>query len=377
MARPPTSRTGRHRAPAPSGGAPSATELVVRRRRAVARRKALLSLVALVAVVAAGTLVTTHSHGSSVARRSGGSSGSVNGSATSSGPTGGPTTAPRGGPPFTVAQMDLPLVDTSRTVDIGGHVGPRQLPTTVWYPTGFRSGGQRPLIVFAPGYRQCPVQYQVLLAAWAADGFVVAAPSFPLTSCTVPPAELDEADELNQPTDVAFVINQLLAASATGSPGSGQLRGRIDPAEVAVAGQSDGGNTVAALGFDTNQPSAPIKAVMVLSGEQLPSFGGTWFPPGSPPMLVVQGTADTINPPAESVQLYNDDTGGPKAMVLLDGVGHLGAYENTDPPAEAVVIQVTEDFLDLFVLDQPSAAAALYQAGQQPGVDSLTASFGP
>lgn len=284
-----------------------------------------------------------------------------------------PTTTTTTPSSFTVAQLTLPLVDTTRTATVDGHTGPRQLPTTVWYPVG--APGERPLVVFATGYLQCPAAYGPLLQSWATAGFIVAAPTFPLTSCAVP-GEPQESDELNQPADMAFVIRQLLAASATGTPGNGKFLGRINPQQVAVAGQSDGGNTVVALAFNTCCMSVPVKAALVLSGEQLPSFHGTFFPPGSPPMLVVQGTADPINPLADSQQLYADDQSGPKAMVLLDGAGHLTPYEGTNP-TEQVVAAVTLDFLDQYVLGQPSAAAALARDGSQPGVDSLTAVPGP
>lgn len=279
------------------------------------------------------------------------------------------------GPPYTVAETTLPLVDNSRIAVVDGHVGPRQLPTMVWYPTGLASGDERPLVVFASGYLQCPEQYEPLLTSWAAQGFVVAAPTFPLTNCAVP-GGAEEGDILNQPADMSFVISQLLAASATSDPGAGSLTGRIDPHRVAVAGQSDGGDTVAALAFDTCCMGTPVQAAMILSGAELPSFGGDYFPAGSPPMLVVQGTADTVNVPEDSLALYDNDTAGPKALVLLDGADHLGPYEGANP-TEAVVAQVTTDFLNEYLLDKPGASTALALEGSRPGVDSFSASPGP
>lgn len=281
----------------------------------------------------------------------------------------------RAGPPYGVAETTLALVDQTRVAVVDGHAGPRQLPTMVWYPIGTGSAGQRPLVVFASGYLQCPEQYEPLLTAWAANGFVVAAPTFPLTNCDVP-GGAEEGDILNQPADISFVIGQLLAASATGTPGAGRLSGRIDPQRVAVAGQSDGGDTVAALAFDTCCMSRPVDAAMILSGAELSTFGGKYFPPGSPPMLAVQGTADTVNLPADSMTLYQGDTTGPKALVLLDGADHLGPYEGSNP-TEALVVKITTDFLDQYVLGQPGAASALASVADQPGIDSLTASPSP
>ncbi len=58
----------------------------------------------------------------------------------------------------------------------------------------------------------------------------------------------NENDIVNQPRDMSFVISQLLAASAR--PG-GPLSGLIDPGEIAVAGQSDGGSTALAAAYDS------------------------------------------------------------------------------------------------------------------------------
>lgn len=357
--------------PKPVSRRTEATERVIRRRNQRRRRRLTLTLSAFVMLVAGVVVLTV------TARHAGSSPGvtpPVTGAlAKSTAPTT-PTTQPgRISPPFTVASLTLPLVDTTRSVTVDGTSGPRQLPTTVWYPSN--ATGERPLVVFATGYLQCPAQYEPMLAAWAADGFVVAAPTFPLTNCAVP-GGANENDELNQPADVSFVTRQLLAASAGGNLAGGKLRNRIDPQEIALAGQSDGGNTVAAVAFNTAYSGIPVRAALVLSGEMLSSFNGSWFPPNSPPMLVVQGTADTVNLPAESEQLYNADTTGPKAMVMLDGADHLGPYEGSNP-TEQLVVQITEDFLDQYVLGQPGAAAALARDGNRPGVDSLTDSPGP
>src|SRR5690349_8633597 len=70
------------------------------------------------------------------------------------------------------------FVDRSRTVDLpGGRRVPRRLETIVRYPS---TGRSHPLIVFAHGFALTPERYVALLGAWAAAGYVVAAPVFPL-----------------------------------------------------------------------------------------------------------------------------------------------------------------------------------------------------
>src|SRR5947209_7537413 len=136
--------------------------------------------------------------------------------------------APAG--PMPVAQLSLPLVDTSRRAGSG----PRVLTTSVWYPAA--PGGPFPLVVFAHGYNVTPAPYAGLLQSWARAGYVVAAPTFPLTNPGAPGGP-NEDDVVNQPADVRFVIDRLLAADAQPGP----LAGLINPQRIGVAGHSDGG----------------------------------------------------------------------------------------------------------------------------------------
>jgi len=239
-----------------------------------------------------------------------------------------------------------------------------RVPTTVWLPAG-RSGRPAPLVVFAPGYLQCPGQYASLLRSWAMAGLVVAAVSFPATSCGAAPGE--EWTVLWQPGELAFVAAVLEQASATGTPGGGALRGRLVPGELAVAGHSDGADAAAAAAFDTATLDPAFRAALVLAGAQLASYGGSWFPPGSPPLLVVQGTADTVNPPAAASQLYQADTAGTRALLWLQGAGHFAPYEGSDP-AEQVVAEATTDFLRWALEGDQAAARDLRDLSGVPGV---------
>jgi predicted dienelactone hydrolase len=263
---------------------------------------------------------------------------------------------------YHVARLSLRLTDRSRR-----QAGPRVLPTAVWYPahgpTDFAqpADGPFPLVVFAPGYLQCARSYRPLLSAWASAGYVVAAPNFPLTSCRAPhPAEDDLA---NQPSDMAFVISRLVAA---GRRPHGSLAGLVDPARIAVAGHSDGGDTVAALAAGNCCRDRAVRAAIVLAGAEWPPLGGLYFGKGTPPVLFVQGSADAINPPSDSLAMYRADTSGPRFYLDLPGAGHLAPYEGRRPP-EPLVARVTVDFLDEYLAGQRAAAGAMRRAGRIPG----------
>lgn len=263
---------------------------------------------------------------------------------------------------YQVATLSLRLTDRSRP-----GARPRVLPTAVWYPahgpaaSAGPAGGPFPLVVFAPGYLQCARSYRPLLSAWASAGYVVAAPDFPLTSCRAPGP--DEDDLVNQPSDMAFVISRLVAA---GDRPHGSLAGLVDPARIAVAGHSDGGDTVAALAAGSCCRDRAVRAAIVLAGAEWPPLGGRYFGKGTPPVLFVQGSADAINPPPDSLAMYRADASGPRFYLDLPGAGHLAPYEGRRPP-EPLVARVTVDFLDTYLAGQRAAGAAMRRAGHVPG----------
>jgi dienelactone hydrolase len=260
-------------------------------------------------------------------------------------------------------------VDRSRAKTAGIRV----LPTFVRYPVipadaaarGPLAHGLFPLLVFAPGYLQCDNNYGPLLHSWASAGYVVAAVEFPRTNCHL--SHPDEADLVHQPGDVSFVISELTAMS---DQPHRTLSGLINPGQIAVAGQSDGGDTVVAVAANTCCANHRVKAALVLSGAEWPPLGGSWFPQGTPPILFVQGDADTINPPAASLQMYRADRTGPRFYLDLFGAEHLPPYEGNRPP-EPTVARVTTAFLDRYVAGQLQAAMVMTRVGHVPGLADL------
>ena len=63
------------------------------------------------------------------------------------------------------------------------YLGQRTLVTQVWYPRARGPARPFPLLLFAPGFLQCPGAYSDLLQAWASAGYVVAAVNFPRANC--------------------------------------------------------------------------------------------------------------------------------------------------------------------------------------------------
>jgi len=258
----------------------------------------------------------------------------------------------------------LHLVDQSRTIRLpGGRRVPRPVTTYLWYPRAATKGGRAwPLVVFGHGFATTPFLYRRLLLAWADAGYLVAAPRFPLGNADAPGGP-NESDIVNQPRDMSFAITRLLAASA--SPES-PLHGLIDPAWIAVAGQSDGAETAFALTYQRPWRDRRVRAALILSGAELGRH--VRLAPRAAPLLAVQGTADRINPPPYTFELFRA-VGRPKFLFLLARAGHLEPY-TLPGPRLAAVERVSIAFLDHYL--RSGRLGAIARAAAQFPADTLT-----
>jgi predicted dienelactone hydrolase len=259
--------------------------------------------------------------------------------------------------PDGVTSRVLQLTDPSRTTDPtpqdtgNADATPgRSLPTTLYYPA--TGAGPFPVVVFSHGLGAVPTGYRYLLTSWAAAGFVVAAPRFPLTSSG---SALVAEDVLNQPADVSFVLTQVLALDTTADD---DLAGRIDTGSVAVAGHSAGAITTLGL-LSTCCADPRIEAAVVMAGERI------GFPavPADPsiPVLLLHGSDDgTI--PVTNGRAVADGYPGPAAFVELTGGTHTEPYANPGDDRFAVVRSVSTDFLEWALLGDAGALARLRDA---------------
>ncbi len=276
------------------------------------------------------------------------------------------STPPTTHPPFRVGERTITFVDHSRTIKVPGHGRePRTLVTVIRYP--LHAQGPFPLVVFGHGFAVTPRPYGPLLTAWARAGFVVAAPIFPLENAHAPGGP-NESDLINQPRDMRFVITQLLRASAAHN---GFLAGLIEPHRIAVAGQSDGGETALAVAYDRHFIDRRVSAAVILSGAEIPGVGGFDFPRPSPPLLASQGTADSINRPRYTDMFFRLAP-RPKYLLKLLGAGHLPPY-TTQEPQLGIVERVSIAFFDRYLDGERSAVQRMRRAGDVRNVARLVA----
>ncbi|MBF6558073.1 MAG: hypothetical protein IVW52_18355 [Acidimicrobiales bacterium] len=221
-------------------------------------------------------------------------------------------------------------------------------------------------MVFSEGYGIVPEAYASLLDAWASAGYVVADPVYPFTASS-PPRTLNEGDIVNHPADLSFVVTSILH---TGATAGGILSGLINSSEVGVIGHSDGGDISLAASSNSCCRDDRVKAAVILSGAESASFGGTYYSTPPIPMLVIQGTADNINPAACSVELYNQAS-QPKYYLSLADQSHESPYLQAGKALE-VVKQVTIGFLDGYLQHSAAKLNAMAADADVPGLATLT-----
>ena len=279
---------------------------------------------------------------------------------------------------YLVGTQHITFTEPPHVGPSGQRLGRRELLTVIRYPlarpatAGHPAPGRFPLLVFAPGFTQCDGPYARLLTAWASAGYVVAAVNFPRTDCRAGAAAY-EPDLINQPADMSYVIGQLLALSARPR---GLFSGLLNARQVAAVGQSDGGDTVAALAANTCCADPRLAAAAVLSGAEWPPMPGRYFARQAPPMLFVQGSADTVNPPWTSRQLYRAHSPQGRYYLDLFGATHTYPYEGHNP-VEAMVARVTVAFFNRYVLGQADGVTVMERDGSVPGQAALVSGGRP
>jgi dienelactone hydrolase len=271
------------------------------------------------------------------------------------------------------------FVDTTRAIDAHGTVAAapsRALRTTVLFPATAdggapdTAGGPYPLVVFAHGSGGLGTEYFPMLRSWAAAGYVVAAPEFPVAASGPDGRQGDSSsieDLANQPADMSFVVTQLLAANASlASP----LHGLIDPNRIGAAGHSLGAMATLALTENTCCHDERLKAAVVLAGREAPFGSGVFFNRIRTPLLLVHGDADGTVAYSEGRKIYNDAP-PPRYILTLAKGGHATMYDPFDGPAAQLTSRLTVAFLDTYLKGAPDGPSRLRVDLASAGVAKL------
>ncbi len=255
----------------------------------------------------------------------------------------------------------------------------RTLPISIWYPAAsgkVSSGdtfwatarkGHFPLIVFAAGYNSSPETYEPFLHALAAQGYIVAAPLFPIEGAIAgaAPAGRSNTEMLNQMYDMSATITQMITYAR--QPGN-FLGWAMSQTEIGVIGHSDGAMTVAGMTMSTSYSDPRIKAVAVMSGAG--PYGLTWNNRKVVPTLVEQPNQDPYNSPSNSQWLFNHVTGS-RDYLTVAGPYHIWPLIGNDETADLTRRVVIAHFNSFLKNGGFPAFWQLVIAGNTPGYTSL------
>ena len=227
--------------------------------------------------------------------------------------------------PFTVALTDRVFVDETRETAANG-VAPslpdRRFPTSIWYPAD--GTGSFPLIVHSHGFVSERSDMAYVAELLASHGYVVAAANYPLTAGGTPGGP-NANDLVNQPVDVSFLIDSVLALSGNDRP----FDGEVDTSRIGLMGYSLGGITTTLATYHPRLRDERVAAAVSVAG---PSAGlvSKFYESSDVPFMMIAGTADALidfehNAAIIPARVRNS------ALVGIDGGSHLGFGSISEP----------------------------------------------
>jgi dienelactone hydrolase len=197
---------------------------------------------------------------------------------------------------------------TTASIPVGSG---RSLATTILYPsvkgtsgTDARPAcGRFPLVLVAHGSQGTGASAADLHAYLVRSGYVLAAPTF-----------TGGFDLTRLAGDASRVISGVLARDHAGTlPFSGHLR----RSRIGLTGTSMGGM----IGLTMYRRCCLDRRVDAVIAKLATGFGAGYRWRAGPPLLMLNGTADTTVPYADAVRTYGRAK-RPKGLITLQGIGH-------------------------------------------------------
>jgi predicted dienelactone hydrolase len=244
--------------------------------------------------------------------------------------------------PHAVGVRTLTLVDTSRVTPAHAGIAPlpsRTLMTQVWYPADgpagqppvadapLAVGGPFPLVVNSHGFSELNIGCTYIAEALARRGFIVAAPNFPLTNLTAPGGPW-LPDVTNQPGDVRFVLDQLVALSNTAGS---WLAGGVDERRIGAQGLSLGGLTTLLATYNPRLRDRRIRAAFTMAPYSCPLTRKLLR--SSRPLVLVNGDHDLITPLEQNAGRTFVRGRMPRRLITLAGATHTAFTGLINGPA--------------------------------------------
>jgi predicted dienelactone hydrolase len=201
---------------------------------------------------------------------------------------------------------------------------------TVTWESASPAQQARPLIVFSHGFHGCATQSRFLMKALASAGYFVIAPNHRDATCggqaswsDKPAISFKDAARWTDATyrDRGDDIRRVVEALAKDE----RFRGRVDTANLGLAGHSLGGYTVLALaGAWPSWKLANVKAVLALSPYSTPFDASETISKVAAPVMYQGGTLDYgITPQMLKPGGTYEGSPSPKYLVEFSRAGHL------------------------------------------------------
>lgn len=219
-----------------------------------------------------------------------------------------------------VARQSIALTDPSRPTHPNGDFegSPvRELNGYLWIPDR-RAQKPFPLIVYSHGFMSSVAEPQYLVDFLVPKGYAIIAVDYPLTHGGAP-GGANAGDVVNQPGDVSFLIDALLARNADPQD---SLYGVLDPSRIAAVGLSLGGLTTTFAAYHRDLRDPRLAAAVSIAGPS--SFlEPRFFETASIPFMMIAGSADAIIPYGDNAAPIPDKVSNSQLVTLHQG-SHVG-----------------------------------------------------
>lgn len=227
---------------------------------------------------------------------------------------------------YGVATLDITLTDSTRRTPANGSFAgapDRTLDTTIWYPATDDGGpvagsGPFPIIGYAHGFLSSKAEAADVKAHLASHGYIVVAPTFPLSNGSALGGTPTFKDMANQPGDVAFVMKQV--ATFTGE--HSDLAAAVDGSRRGMAGLSLGGATTILGVYHPKLHLDGIQAAVAYAPAAF--FFGPALYVHALPTLILNGSADELVPFDTIVSGPQEYAPPPLRVAKVVGGTHVG-----------------------------------------------------
>ncbi|MDT8429574.1 MAG: hypothetical protein RQ757_12510 [Pseudomonadales bacterium] len=229
-----------------------------------------------------------------------------------------------------VSSEPIALVDSSRPTNANGDFAGspvRELNGFIWYPetkteteTETETETQKPfpLIVYSHGFMSSVAEADYLVDFLVPKGYVVVAVNYPLSHGGAPGGP-NINDVLNQPGDLSFVLDSLLARNADAQD---SLYGLVDPSRIAAVGLSLGGLTTQLAAFHRDVRDPRLSAAVSIAGPSV-FLERRFFQTADIPFMMIAGSADAIVPYEANAAPIPGKTDNSLLVTLAQGT-HVG-----------------------------------------------------